>query len=272
MKRSKKYSRVWFDVQAVETIVTEFQKSVKEPIQTKFATLKICRANEEWGYDTLDEFLAELGGERYHAYIFMMNPELTCSVSMWDPSRFSSTEVEIESSSRQFIIRLGNTVDNCAERCFVPPPPEPEKPPPPKPKIFIGHGGSDQWRDLKDHLQDQHGYEVIAYETGSRAGHTIRDIVSEMLKLSSFAILVMTGEDPMEDGKMRARQNVIHEIGLFQGHLGFSRAIVLKEDGTDEFSNLAGVHQMRYSRGNIKETFGDVLAVLRREFGEDRKQ
>jgi predicted nucleotide-binding protein len=93
--------------------------------------------------------------------------------------------------------------------------------------------------------------------------------VAEMLEISSFAILVMTGEDQQSDGSMRARQNVIHEIGLFQGKLGFSKAIVLKEDGTEEFSNINGVHQIRYSRGNIKETFGDVLAVLRREFGDD---
>ena len=74
----------------------------------------------------------------------------------------------------------------------------------------------------------------------------------------------------MPDGSWRARQNVIHEIGLFQGRLGFTKAIVLKEEGAEEFSNIAGVHQNRFSKGNIKETFGDVLAVLRREFADPR--
>jgi predicted nucleotide-binding protein len=64
----------------------------------------------------------------------------------------------------------------------------------------------------------------------------------------------------------RARQNVVHETGLFQGRLGFSRAIVLVEEETELFSNLAGIRQIRFSKGKIKETFGDVLAVLRREF------
>jgi predicted nucleotide-binding protein len=67
--------------------------------------------------------------------------------------------------------------------------------------------------------------------------------------------------------KMLARQNVVHETGLFQGRLGLSLAIVLLEDGTEEFSNIAGVQQMRFAKGNIKEAFGDVLAVLKREFG-----
>ena len=76
----------------------------------------------------------------------------------------------------------------------------------------------------------------------------------------------MTGEDRGEDGKLRARQNVIHELGLFQGRLGLSRAIVLLEEETEEFSNIYGIHQIRYSKGNIKETFDEVLATLRREF------
>jgi predicted nucleotide-binding protein len=136
----------------------------------------------------------------------------------------------------------------------------------PPPRVFIGHGRSQQWRDLKDHLHEQHGYSVEAYEIGARAGHVIRDILEEMMKSSSIAFLVMTGDDETSEGKLRARQNVVHEIGLFQGRLGFSRAIVLLENGVEEFSNLQGIHQIRYSQGHIKETFGDVLATLRREF------
>jgi predicted nucleotide-binding protein len=86
-----------------------------------------------------------------------------------------------------------------------------------------------------------------------------------MLDESSFALLVMTGEDEMKDGKVLARQNVIHEAGLFQGWLGFNRAIVLLEDGTEEFSNIHGLQQIRFSKGRIAETYGEVLAVLKRE-------
>lgn len=83
---------------------------------------------------------------------------------------------------------------------------------------------------------------------------------------SPFAILVMTGEDEDADGKLNARPNVIHEIGLFQGRLGFNKAIVLLENGTEEFSNINRIQQLRFSKGNIKEVFGDILATLKREF------
>ena len=86
-----------------------------------------------------------------------------------------------------------------------------------------------------------------------------------MLNESNLAFLIMTGEDEMPDGSLQARQNVIHEIGFFQGKLGFSKAIILLEDGQQEFSNIHGIQQIRFSKGNIKETFGDVLAVIKRE-------
>ena len=69
---------------------------------------------------------------------------------------------------------------------------------------------------------------------------------------------------------MLPRQNVVHEAGLLQGRLGFNRAIALVEDGIEAFSNIDGVQQIRFERGNIRSTFGDVLATLKREFGNNR--
>jgi predicted nucleotide-binding protein len=75
----------------------------------------------------------------------------------------------------------------------------------------------------------------------------------------------MTGEDEQADGKMHARMNVIHEAGLFQGRLGFSRAIVVLEEGCEEFSNIEGLGQIRFPKGNIKAAFEEIRRVLERE-------
>ena len=48
----------------------------------------------------------------------------------------------------------------------------------------------------------------------------------------------------------------------------FTRAIVLLEDGCEEFSNIHGIDQIRFEKKRIKETFGDVVATIRREFPE----
>jgi predicted nucleotide-binding protein len=64
---------------------------------------------------------------------------------------------------------------------------------------------------------------------------------------------------------MHARENVIYEIGLFQGFFGFSRAIVLLEEGCEEFSNIQGVTQIRFPTGNIMACSEDIRRVLERE-------
>ena len=97
------------------------------------------------------------------------------------------------------------------------------------------------------------------------AGVTNIARLSEMLDASAIAFLVMTAEDEMADGSMQARMNVIHEAGLFQGRLGFSRAIVMLEEGCTEFSNVAGLGQIRFPSGNIAAAFEEVRRVLERE-------
>jgi hypothetical protein len=138
--------------------------------------------------------------------------------------------------------------------------------------VFIGHGGDPQWRDLRDHLQDQHEIRVIAYEIGPKAGLSVKEVLENMLDESSIAFLVLTGEDVDQEGEAHARENVVHELGLFQGRLGFTRAITLLEAEVKEFSNILGVNQIRFDKGRIRETFGDVLATIGREFGETGKE
>ena len=74
----------------------------------------------------------------------------------------------------------------------------------------------------------------------------------------------MTAEDEHADGTKHARENVIHEVGLFQGRLGFNRAIVILEDGCAEFSNIAGLDQLRYT-GNLVSISEEIRRVLERE-------
>ena len=115
-------------------------------------------------------------------------------------------------------------------------------------------------------MHEKHHYAVETYESGARAGHSIRDIIEEMMSESAFAVLVLTRDDSVGGIKKRARQNVIHETGLFQGRLGYSRAIILLEEGVEKFSNMEGIHYIAFSENNIKETFGEVLATIGREF------
>ena len=59
--------------------------------------------------------------------------------------------------------------------------------------------------------------------------------------------------------------NVVHEAGLFQGRLGFTKAIILLEDGCQGFSNIEGLGQIRFPKGNIQSAFEEIRRVLERE-------
>jgi len=288
MQKTKEYRNTIFSVETLKKAIADFDllaKTVKTIEMAKYLhdkenkktdeevllneisrKMTITQFDETWEYDSEDEFFGS-----YRKYV----PNADQSKFFYSRSLiFHSLEIE-SISGRDSIVRVSFKMDldrrSAIERVFDIFETVAQKSKLPyeafvKPKIFIGHGRSTAWRDLKDHLHDKHSYEVVAYEVGSRAGHAIRDILEDMLAKSSFAILVMTAEDQTINGQFRPRQNVVHETGLFQGRLGFNRAIVLLEDGAEEFSNLHGIEQIRFSKGNIRETYGEILATIKREF------
>ncbi len=132
-------------------------------------------------------------------------------------------------------------------------------------KIFIGHGRSDEWRKLAMFIGDRMRLTWDEFNQVPAAGIATVNRLSVMLDDAVIGLIVMTGEDEVGDGMTRARENVIHEAGLFQGRLGFDRAIVLLEEGCNEFSNINGLGQIRFPKGNIGAVFEEVRRVLERE-------
>ena len=97
------------------------------------------------------------------------------------------------------------------------------------------------------------------------AGVVTTERLRQMTDQADMALLIMTAENQYADGTWHARENVVHEIGLFQGGLGFKKAIILLEEGCEEFSNIHGLVQIRFPKGNIKAAFEEIRQVLERE-------
>lgn len=131
--------------------------------------------------------------------------------------------------------------------------------------VFIGHGRSQAWRELKDFLEGRLALPWDEFNRVPIAGVTNIARLSEMLDAAAIAFLIMTGEDQVADGETQARMNVIHEAGLFQGRLGFTKAIILLEDGCAEFSNIQGLGQIRFPKGKISAAFEEIRLILERE-------
>jgi len=131
--------------------------------------------------------------------------------------------------------------------------------------VFVGHGQSPLWKDVKDFLADRLGLEYEEFNREPTAGISTKERLLEMLDRCCFAFLVMTAEDECPDGRFHARQNVVHEAGLFQGRYGFERAIILLENECQDFSNIHGIGQIRFPKGNIMAASEEIRRVLERE-------
>jgi len=258
MEKWKYYYKTRFSAEVIESAHDLFLSKLdsKKDIGGPHI-LSIDYGNETWCYDSREEFLVEYPkAENYSFTHFVQGNEFR----IWGISY--NVTVGVEFPNRADIESIFQVFERNLDSSTIRVDSQPIK-------IFIGHGHNNQWRDLKDHLHEQHGFDVTAYEVGPRAGLSVKEVLEAMLNESSFALLVLTGEDIDTYGEMHARENVVHEVGLFQGRLGFRRAIVLLEEGVHEFSNILGLNQIRFSKGNIRETFGDVLATIRRELMQD---
>lgn len=132
-------------------------------------------------------------------------------------------------------------------------------------KVFIGHGHSPVWRELQYFLQNRLHLTTDEFNSVSTAGVGNTNRLEEMLYNAAFAFLILTAEDEQPDGTLRPRENVVHEAGLFQGRLGFKKAILLLEETCEKFSNAAGLGHIPFPPGNIKAAFEQVREVLERE-------
>jgi predicted nucleotide-binding protein len=264
MNKEKLFPETRFSAEVLREALLSL-KNVADQSETALDrnSLRIDHGDAFWTYDDPEEFFADYRRFNHYSLFEVAGYKLGISIKF---SRRATT-VDVRASSRIDVERIFDVFEKHASQSRLPEQPTEAME---KPIVFIGHGQSRNWRDLKDHLTDKHDIRVEAYESGARAGHSIRDVLEDMVKKSSFAVIVMTAEDEQADGEWRARQNVIHEAGLFQGRLGFPRAILLLEEGVESFSNVQGIQYIRFSKDNIKETFGEVLATLRREFPSDR--
>jgi predicted nucleotide-binding protein len=128
--------------------------------------------------------------------------------------------------------------------------------------VFIGHGRAKDWLELEKFLTNRLSLDCREFNSEPVAGYSHKERLEQLLKVAEFAFLIMTAEDEHSDGSYHARENVIHEVGLFQGKLGFEKAIVLLEEGCKRFSNIDGLNDIRFPKGQITDKFEGIRMLL----------
>ena len=122
--------------------------------------------------------------------------------------------------------------------------------------IFISHGHADLLKyQLKDFVREKLGKTAVVLSEQLNNGMTIVEKLEAASEKCNKAIILLTKDDEMADGRMRGRQNVIHEIGFFQGKYGRRNVVLLCEEGVESFSNISGIVYIKFNRDHFPEVF-----------------
>jgi predicted nucleotide-binding protein len=130
-------------------------------------------------------------------------------------------------------------------------------------RIFISHGHNELAKlKLKDFLRDRLNETAIILSEQPSRGLTVVEKLEVASAQCSFAIILLTGDDVQQNGGIRARQNVIHEVGFFQGKYGRQRVLLICEKGVEIFSNISGIIRLEFQEGHIEEVFEPIRIEL----------
>lgn len=128
-------------------------------------------------------------------------------------------------------------------------------------RVFLTHGRSDDWRRVQPFIEKDVTIPTVELAQEPNQGRTIIEKLIDNADRCDSAVIVMTGDDVANEDEARVRENVMHEIGFFQGRYGRSQVVLLHEEGVNIPTNLSGVAYIPFAKGNIEGGFH----VLQRE-------
>jgi predicted nucleotide-binding protein len=125
----------------------------------------------------------------------------------------------------------------------------------PSRKVFIVHGHDSELKHATARLVTNLGLEPVILHEQANKGRTIIEKFTEYAQVG-FAIVLLSADDEGRSrdpssahSQLRARQNVIFEMGFFFSRLGRERVCVVYESGVELPSDLSGILYVQYDSG-----------------------
>jgi predicted nucleotide-binding protein len=112
--------------------------------------------------------------------------------------------------------------------------------PPGGERVFIIHGHDEASKSQVARLVEKLGFTAVILAEQTNRGRTIIEKLERHSDVA-FAVAILTPDDVVGIQSARARQNVILELGHFEGKLGRDRVCILYTPGVDIPSDIRGV-------------------------------
>ncbi|HOI31068.1 MAG TPA: nucleotide-binding protein [Melioribacteraceae bacterium] len=130
-------------------------------------------------------------------------------------------------------------------------------------RIFISHGSSKDWMQIQNYIEKDLLIDTLELAQEPNKGRTVLQKLNEESEKCSYSVVVMTGDDIISEGEVRARENVMHEIGFFQGKYGLEKVCLLYEEGTNIPSNIHGLVYIPFPKNVVDAVFGSLSRELK---------
>lgn len=130
-------------------------------------------------------------------------------------------------------------------------------------RVFISHGKSKEWHVVQNYLEKDLGIATLELAQEPNLGRTVLQKLDEEAKKCSVAVIVMTGDDMTHEGEIRARENVMHEIGYFQGKYGLNKIVLLHEQGVNIPSNIIGLVYISFPKDMVEAAMGALAREMK---------
>jgi len=121
--------------------------------------------------------------------------------------------------------------------------------------VFVVHDEDDEAKISVTTFIEKLGLKAVILHEQPNAGQTIIEKFERNAAISGYAVVILTSDDvgvskeDTDDAKLRARQNVMLEIGYFCGALGRRRISVLIKEGVDIPSDYLGIASTLFDPG-----------------------
>jgi len=115
--------------------------------------------------------------------------------------------------------------------------------------IFVIHGHDEASKSQVARLIERLGLTPIILAEKPNRGRTLIEKIERHSDVA-FAVAILTPDDLVADKSARARQNVIWELGHFEGKLGRDRICLLLAPGVEIPSDLRGIAYYELDKGD----------------------
>lgn len=134
--------------------------------------------------------------------------------------------------------------------------------------VLILHGQDESYLEVRDFIEDE-GYTSRLLIEEHFTGTVIEQLRETVWDEIHAVVVILSGDDKMANAKLRARQNVIFELGYcfaafdtIEDEDYFDPIIVIKEESVESFASIDGIRFIEYKRGKIKEIKNKLLDAL----------